>query len=270
MIMHYQKNKRNKTDQCNMCLEEKDLTWDHVPPQGCGNSSHTEIKSAFELLTSKTSVKPMPQSVFPSQNGIKYRTLCKDCHEPLSKMDIELKDFSSNLSRYLSSELILPESTTLKVRPKKIILSLLGHLLAAKVTVENIVFDVMVRDVFLNSKPIPDNLNIFYWIHPYPETVIMRDFGMPSVRGDFSKQMGFFQLIKYYPIAFLISDVEKYANLPSLKKFNLLEEDDEEDILINFANLPDVNWPERVDNGNFIFGGSGINQAIRARQRLSK
>lgn len=266
-MSHFVKNKRQRTDICNMCLEIKDLTWDHVPPQGGGNFTHMEIRSAFDLVISKNEVKPIPQQHFSSQNGIKYRTLCHKCHGLLSKLDIELNNFSNGISKFLKLGLILPDTITYTVRPKKIILALLGHLLAAKQTIEKVAFDEMVRDIFLRSQPIPENLNIFYWIYPFSETIIMRDFGMPSVRGDFSQKLGFFQLIKYFPIAYLISDVPDYANLSSLPKHNFLDENDRAEIAINFRDIPSADWPERIENSNFIFGGTGLSQAIIATRK---
>jgi hypothetical protein len=66
----------------------------------------------------------------------------------------------------------------------------------------------------MNTK-IPAEIHIFYWVYPYDCTIIIRDFGMPAVRGNFS-DIGFFQTIKSFPVAYLVSDKPRYENLPEL------------------------------------------------------
>lgn len=109
--------------------------------------------------------------------------------------------------------------------------------------------------VFNDSKQVPDNLKVFYWIYPYSSTIIIRDVAMLKVRGNF-KEIGMFSLLKYFPIAFMVTDCEKYEGLRELTTFCNRDIDDEVQIPIDVtAPLKGYNWPEIVDDDNFLMGG---------------
>ncbi|MDD5631230.1 MAG: hypothetical protein PHI13_04265, partial [Methylococcales bacterium] len=113
--MHYAKSKRkNIKSICNLCRVEKDLSWDHVPPQGGIELTTIQMETIFSLLTGN---KETPRT---SQNGMKYRTICSDCNSYLGKeFDPTINDFALSAGRYLQSTIELPDTINHKVMPQR-------------------------------------------------------------------------------------------------------------------------------------------------------
>lgn len=240
--------KREKVDKCNICIQTKELSWDHVPPKSGIKLSSVEISNIYKILTGQ----PEPRKeIF--QNGVQYRTICKDCNSKLGRnYDNTLNSLNLTVAQYLKSHLQLPPFTYVKTKPVKLIKALLGHLLSAKRTIDNSVFDKKVREyIFDDNAVLPDDIHIFYWIYPFDCTIIQRDFYMPAVRGDIS---GFISchVLKYFPLAFLISDKEEYHGLPSITRYKDLSIDDEIELRINLLRVETLDWPEKIDGTNFI------------------
>ena len=258
--MRYVKTKRAKVGQCNICLEEKSLSWDHVPPKGGVTLTTMEMKSLFGIFTDKEEPK-----IRESQNGLKFRTICKECNELLGqKYDHAVNEFASSVGRYLKSELKYPKIIHHKTKPKRLIKGILGHIIAGKIEIDDSVFDEKAREAILDEHAdIPEQLNIFYWIYPYNHTVLMRDFAMPSVRGNF-KDFGYFQVLKYFPIAYLVVNKTKYEGLYELTKYRHCDLDDEIDIPIQLEAVKHTYWPEMVDDGNIIAGGEAASNSVSA------
>lgn len=264
--MHYAKVKREKTSICNLCREVKPLSWDHVPPKGGIELSKVEMETVFSLMAGD---KEKPK-LRESQNGVKFRTICKECNELLGqKYDPILNDFAISVGKYLKTSLRLPNVINHPVKPQRLLKSLLGHLVAAKVDIENTAFDVAARNYVLNeTAKLPKDINVFYWIYPYNCSVSIRDFAMFTPRGTFNEP-AVFQTLKYYPVAYLLTDKSEYANLNSLSQFRDCELDDEVDIPVNLTRIQDPYWPEAPsdEDNNVFFGGESAMNAIHARRR---
>lgn len=263
-VRHYIDTKREKVSPCNICRREDELTWDHVPPKGGIDLSAVEMEKVFELFVGKEEVK-----FSESQNGVKYRTICKRCNETLGhRYDPALNEFSLTVGRYLRSGLTFPSVVHHRARPAAMIRGILGHLLAAKFQIDEVLFDRDVREfIFDESKPIPDNIFIFYWLYPYEQSITMRDFGMLAVRGDFGKNIGFCHVLKYFPIGYLIIDKPCYEGLEELTAYRHLSVEDEVEIPIRLDRVEHPHWPEIVDEGNIVFGGKSAKEAILARPK---
>jgi len=264
--MYYSKTKREKIGQCNLCLEIKPLSWDHVPPKGGIELSTMEMKNLFNIFTGN-----LEDKIRESQNGLKFRTLCKECNELLGQnYDPTVNEFAFSVGKYLKSSLKFPPIIHHKTNPIRLMKGILGHLVAAKLEPDECLFDSTVRDIIFNENTsIPEQLNIFYWIYPYNHTVIMRDFAMPSIRGNFSN-FGFFQIIKYFPIAFLVTDLPNYEGLFELTKFRKFSINDEIDIPIQLNRIEHLYWPEIVDAGNILLGGHAASNSISASPKTKK
>jgi hypothetical protein len=142
--------------------------------------------------------------------------------------------------------------TYVRTKPVRVIKSLLGHLLSAKKTIDESVFDNNVREYLFNDTAVlPNDINILYWIYPYDCTIILRDFYMPAKRGDTSNFMAC-QVLKYFPLAFMITDKEEYHGLPSITMFKDVSIDAEVDLRINLLRVESLDWPERIDSSNLI------------------
>lgn len=259
--MHHVKTKRAKVGKCNICSNEKSLSWDHVPPKGGIEISTMEMENLFHIFTREVDVRKIRES----QNGLKFRTICKECNEFLGqKYDTVLNEFAMSVGRYLKSELKFPPLFHYKTKPLRLMKGILGHLLAAKADYDEVLLDCQVREFILDEDSvIPESINIFYWIYPYRCTVIVRDIGMPAVRGNF-KDVGFFHTIKYFPIAYLVSNKSRYESLLSLTKYRNCGIDEEIDIPIDLKRIEHHYWPEMVDKGNIVLGGAAGLNAISA------
>jgi len=261
--MLYIQIKRSAVGRCNICAKVKKLSWDHVPPKGGIQVTPIELESVFERLTGQAGSRPVI-----SQNGLKFRTICSDCNSRLgSQYDPILNDFTIGVGRYLTTTLKVPAVVQYRTKPALLIRALLGHLLAAKAEFDDVAFDESVRGfIFDETKQVPTDIRIFYWVYPYERTLIMRDVLMPAIRGRF-QNWGFFHILKYFPIAYLATDVARYEGLDELTVHRRLTTSDDVDIPIRLTGINSADWPERVDDGNILFGGQSFAQAISARPR---
>jgi hypothetical protein len=147
---------------------------------------------------------------------------------------------------------------------------ILGHLVAAKAEYDQASFDVQVREYFFDeSKSVPSGIHIYYWIYPYTHIVIMRDFCMPAVRGNFG-DFGIFHTLKYFPIAYLVTDKPKYEGLLELTQYRNLAMEEEVEIPIQLYRVEHFFWPEMVDKGNLLLTGQSMESSVSARPRGRK
>ncbi|MBU2520904.1 MAG: hypothetical protein KKD50_01605 [Proteobacteria bacterium] len=265
--MYYVKTKREKVGRCNLCTKVKPLSWDHVPPKGGIELTAMEMENLVYVFTREKEVKRIRES----QNGVKFRTICKECNEFIGvQYDTVINDFAISVGRYLKSQFKFPEVLHHKTKPVRLIRGILAHLVAAKVEFDDSLFDQQVRElIFDETEEIPNKTHIFYWIYPYDCTIILRDFGMPAVRGNF-KAFGFFQTLKYFPMAYLISNKPYYENLLELTKYRKHGIDDEIEIPIQLSRVEHHYWPEMVDKGNMLFGGQAVTGSITALPKTAK
>jgi hypothetical protein len=262
--VHYVKSKREKISICNLCRGCKPMTWDHVPPQGGINVSRVEMETMLSAMAGNRT-RPMLRE---SQNGVKYRTICKECNEYLGLFyDPTLNGFAKDVARYLTTRLQFPPVVSHRVQPQRLLKSVLGHLVAAKIDIEDTEFDKQARLYVLDKNaPLPADINMFYWIYPYDLSITIRDFAMFTPRGTYN-QPTVFQTLKYFPIAYLCCDKQQYAQLPDLSQFRNYALDDEAEIQIPLARIEDPYWPEAPSENNVLFGGQSAAQAVFARPR---
>lgn len=179
-----------------------------------------------------------------SQNGVKYRTLCKHCNERLGhSYDPVLNSFALGVGRIIKSIVEVPSIIYYKTQPAILIKSILGHLLAAKGVIDDVVVDQKIREfLFDDHALLPGELKIFYWIYPYREIVVVRDIVMPAVRGNFS-QFGFFSgMLKYFPIAYLVCNLEQYEGLDELTLYRDLKLEETVEIPIHLTDIRHSAW----------------------------
>jgi hypothetical protein len=65
-----------------------------------------------------------------------------------------------------------------------------------------------------------------------------------------------FNIIKFYPIAFILTEMPSFHNLPNLDDFHNISYKEERELSFNLKpNLPE-DWPENYNDGFKVFGAS--------------
>jgi len=257
---------------CNICRQQGKLSKDHVPPRGTLIFQDVGINN-FENLFKGTKKK----FTKISQNGIKFETICESCNNKLGHdLDAGLKSFTSNITEELSKPIPINKTLLIECFPSTVIRSILGHILAAKTETDNVTPDRKIRSfLFDYSKPIHKDIHVFYWFYPFANIRITRDFVMPISQDEQGNiKMGFCNIIKFFPIAFLVTDVVSYAQLPNLNQYRNFSVRIKVKIPLSIGNIHEEGWPEIPSNsGNpFVAGGKSFFQdSITAspRNRLS-
>lgn len=258
-MINFQKQKRNIEGTCNICGNFGRLTWDHVPPAICGNFQNLEIE---EFLTA---VSKEPSKKVFSQNGLKFRSICATCNNELlgAKYDKALGAFYRNIVTLCNSNLILPKSIILTCHTIYILKSIYGHLVAAKIDIGDSSFDELVKPTILDpDSPIPNSLQCYYWLYPYQETVVIRDFAI-TIDG----KVSFCQLFAFFPMAFLITETTQAFGLPSLSTYVCKEQDKEAKVPVSLSNIKPYGWPWHPDFSGVLFGGAALQSSKITRPR---
>jgi hypothetical protein len=261
MELAYKKFKRRREGPCNLCGIHGPLSWDHVPPKGGIELEPVEI---VRIATVLTAAKNAERPEF-SQNGLKFRTLCAAHNSFLgAKYDVALNEFAITVGRFLRTTLELPRILHVEARPTAIARAVLGHLLAARLSTEDSFFDELIRQLVLDPEmSIPREINIFYWIYPSAQQIVLRDGLMPLRRGDFSdfQRIG---LLKYFPIGYLVTTASNYEGLNSLTTWRNEPSSAAVKIPVRLDDVYDPYWPEAAAHGNFLFGGEELMQSVQA------
>jgi hypothetical protein len=244
------------------------MTWDHVPPQGGIALSPVEQELVFDRLTADATNR-----VFTiSQNGVKFRTICGQCNNAWlgKKYDPALNEFALTTGKLLQTTIHLPPIINVRARPTAITRAILGHMVAAKAHIDDTVPDREIRSFFFEEDaPIPDSIHVFYWMYPYTSIVIIRDIAMPAIRGRFGAS-GTFSILKYFPVAYLVTDIQAYEGLTELTSFRHLKSSEFADIPIPLQKVKHPEWPEMVDDHNMVAGGISLQSSIYATPRRTK
>jgi len=254
---------------CNICQCRKRLTFDHVPPAGCDNRTDVEVNSMLSVMAGTT--RKNKSTII--QNGLKYRTICKECNELLgSRYDPALIGLAKFVGSALASSLTLPRHVNVRTRPAAILRSILGHLVAAKIEAYSSLFDDEVRPCILDETvPVPNKYQLYYWIHPYDKTVVMRDslsldMGMTS-----SNQFMFFQLLKFFPFGFWVLDRSDITSPANFGNFNAVSPSEFRDISIDLSALREADFPEHpTDTRATFFAQAGGGAAVAHRRHKKR
>jgi hypothetical protein len=217
-----------------------------------------EIRSLLERLSD---AKYGPKSRI-SQNGVKYRTLCKSCNNTFlgRRYDPAFISFVNEVAKYLRSPLELPHTIAIPGQPQKIARSVLGHIAAQGVDRYKKGPDTdNFRDFFLNTAlALPENLTIYYWAYPYHSHVMIRDAAYANWRDN---NHFAFWLLKFFPLAFMVT-WDKLATPLGLQNFNRwrgVPFESEADIPIVLSPSIGEHWPEAPTEESIVaFGREAV------------
>lgn len=244
-----------KIGQCNICGNHGPLTEDHTPPKGCQKPKQVQLHHIVNLLSDE----PLRAKGRYSQNGVKYRTLCPRCNNALlgAKYDPPFIDFVNEVGRLLKSSLQLPPALCIRVQPQAILRSLIGHISAQGVDryLKGPLTET-VKEYFLDeTKPLPNELRVFYWAYPYKPHVMFRDAAYLDIP---SKAVFSIWLLKFFPVAFLVTwDEPQGLDYPihSFDAWRSATFETVADLPINLRQIPPMHWPEAPSNKSVIVYG---------------
>lgn len=251
----------SKIGTCNVCGEYGPLTDDHTPPKGCYRPRQVEIQHLSYLLSGAKN----PPKGRRSQNGVKYKTLCKRCNNTFLglKYDPSFIDFVNLAGLHLRSPLALPPTITIPGKPQAIIRSLLGHMSAQGINryLKGPLTEA-VRDYFLDDTlPLPPGIKVFYWAYPHRVHVMFRDAAYTYLP---SGQFFILWLLKFFPLAFLVAWDEPVGliyHVHSFEPWRSASINEVVELPLSLSNIPPLFWPEAPTNKSILMYGQ---EAIHA------
>jgi len=192
---------------CSICNIESKLTFDHVPPQSCGNHGLYKINTFPEITKWQF-----------SRNGLKFKTICANCNNVLlGSTDKDLAEFCDRVKTYLKgikNNISYPNSYNIEINPQNIIKGVIGHLLAAKRppmhSKEKPSGDYWedLKDIF-DGKNRPEYV-ICIGFHDY-STVNIFPFISIGRFGEMSNAK-IFSTLSFFPLSFIITNERTFAN----------------------------------------------------------
>jgi hypothetical protein len=248
---------------CSICQKHGDLTVDHVPPKGAIRVSAMEMTR----LISRISANPKKERPQLTQNGVKFRSLCATCNNVLlgAGYDKDLIAFTAKVGEVLKSSIALPAVTTIPGKPHGILRSVIGHMLGAGVGLKpsGTMGEAMASYFLDQSKPIPKELDCYYWPYPYNDQVIVHVAALVDNLGA-GQPPTVFKLIKFFPLAFLLTwdnQAPKRWQLENLCDHRRLEFHDVANLRLRTQPVPHQLWPETPQNASAVMFGPGTLQA---------
>ncbi|HEV2682752.1 MAG TPA: hypothetical protein VGV14_19795 [Rhodanobacter sp.] len=255
---------------CSICGTQDDLTVDHVPPKGATRVAAMEMRELWARLSTGEQARRFELS----QDGVKFRTLCRLCNNVRlgANADPELVALCNHADTILKTKLILPPSFSARVRPMRVLRAIAGHLLATQSGRQPAgPFELGMVSFFLNTAEAPPReLECFYWPYPYSDQVILRDVGM--TRLGHGRAPLVFKLLKFYPLAFMLTwarDEQAWDFLmPNLAIHRRISNDDFATVPIDLRSVPHQRWPEApTDDAALLSGGTPMHATPRTPKK---
>jgi len=241
-----------KHGQCNICGDIGPLTEDHTPPKGCVRPTAMTLQHVSSRLSAE------PAVTTKAHDGVKYRTLCARCNNEFlgGRYDPALIDFVNLVAGLLASPLSLPSRMVVQAKPGRIVRAVWGHLAAVGVDRYPKGPDTeALRDFFFDeSLPVPEGINVYYWVYPYRRQVLIRDAGITDMRGP---SHATYWLMKFYPLAFAVwRPARGYGlNFRDLATRCPPTPDAVVDVVVELGKLPHELWLEApTDTQAILFG----------------
>jgi hypothetical protein len=262
--MCYAKHKREKVGECTICRQIRELTWDHIPPKVAGNIDPVMLVSAM------TAISGHPQEDQPliSQNGYKVRSICKECNGAIGReYDPTIGLLCAEITRYLESPLSLPSQASFDTLPARLLRGLFAHFLSAKLSPTTGVVDDHIREYLADhARSLNPDWHLYYWLYPHASISVFRDFTMmvPTRTG---REVAFCSVMKFPPIAILLTDATHFHDLPDLCAFAHFGIDDPGRVDIDFTHAHPADWPEGTDHSGFVVTGNSGTQSLYAKPR---
>jgi hypothetical protein len=249
---------------CNICGEFAKLTLDHTPPKGVLRLPHVELHHMMDRLAPE-----LPKRKGRAfQNGVMYRTLCQRCNNELGlDCDPALIAFANAVSEALQSGALVGKLTC---DAAAVMRAVVGHLSAVGVDryLKGPNTEPIAAYMANRALPLPDPLQIFWWPFPFQGQVMMRD-AVYSHGG--SEEPIFFWLLKFYPLAFLVTfdrtEASPKFQLPELSELRHLAQGTLTELSIGLSAIVHPFWPEAPSRDHFIAVGRDAMTAQQFQRR---
>ncbi|MEH6413906.1 hypothetical protein [Pseudomonas sp. CGJS7] len=241
---------------CNICGQRAKLSADHIPPKGVprvGQAFLTDLITHLNVNKDKVNRRYF-------QRGVHYRSICAACNNQLlgGTYDPELVRLTAEIDRAFHRQLYAPIAVTAKAG--RVARSAIGHLLANGLNRHREgKVDAQLTDFVLDKDAaFPDELRMYYWLYPDNRQIVIQGAGTMTLgRG---VGISFFKLIKFYPIAFMITvgDVnDRDFRFPSLHGVLEAGGDPECRFEFDLTSIPNVRWPEHPRSDDAILYTQG-------------
>lgn len=194
------------------------------------------------------------------QAGVAFRSLCKRCNDLLGhSYDPALGDFCRLARDAVNGVLHLPEVLRLEIAPQAVMRSVLGHMAAQGLDrYDKGDLTVPLSDYILDgSKPLPSKLSFHFWLYPFQPQVHVMDAIRMTMRDD---AMLRFWLLKFFPMAFMVSLDSFERNLINIQNLNAFRHDTclaKRVVELRMRPVVAARWPEAPDSDGVVLYGEG-------------
>lgn len=242
---------------CNICGSDTPLSSDHVPPAATGN------RQAVGMLPLAAHLSGTAGWARQSQNGLKFRTICRSCNSLLGlEYDPTITEFAAAVARCVETPIELLWNIDVTVRVQRLMKGVVGHLLASEVDYRSAFFAGWASNYVLDpTSGLPETVNIFLWLHEGPGSLAFTDLIKYSLRYD---SVHLVHALKFPPLGFLITSDRMYDGLPSLSRHRAACPDDEVDVRVPLRARRPPDWPEAPSDGTISMLGGAAANAIQA------
>jgi hypothetical protein len=199
------------------------------------------------------------------QNGYKLRTICGECNSRIGReYDPTIGKLCAGVNQYLKSPLTLPAEAAFDTIPTRLVRGLLSHILASKLQPNKNLVNEQVR-AYLKASParLHPSLHLYYWLYPYAEISVTNDVGLLLYDGG-PQEHGLFTVMKFSPIALVLTNVPRFPGIPDLCQFAEFGMDDPGRVFLRFDNVRPQAWPE---GEAILLGGQSMRESVSGRPR---
>lgn len=251
-----------ETGVCNLCGQHGKLTVDHIPPKGVPRVGQSDMMVLVDFL--RTDVPRKSTRHF--QRGVTFRSICAVCNNVLlgQRYDPALIAFCRDIDKSLRDRIYLPME--LDVALNRVARSVVGHLMAHSLGTFGL--GELRQDLsryFLDEAAIfPVRYCLYAWPFPYNEQVVIDAAAIVDMRAD--RQNHCFSLLKFYPMAFLVTEGALPASEWALTRLDPHLSGSLGDVVpLAFAvsGLPRRRWPEAPGKFAAVLTGDGAIAATR-------
>jgi hypothetical protein len=163
--------------------------------------------------------------------------------------------------------LSFPPVVYIEAKPNLICKAVLGHLLSARLSNHDSFYDLEIKEIlFDKNKTIPERINIFFWVYPYALQVVFRYAVLLSKKAG-NRETPIIGLLKYFPIAYLVTDAKRFDELDSLTTWRDQKEDFTIKVPIRLSDIRPSLWPEQPTPTKTLFIGEDGMESLRAHPK---